>query len=280
MGLGLEGQPMVYLDISHVDREFLEKRLIGVLEIYEKFMGEDPRKVPMKVFPAVHYTMGGMYIDSEQRTNIPGVFAAGECEFQYHGANRLGANSLLSCLYGGEIAARSVSEYVGNLQTGAWDTASRYFDDEFKCQEKLNNDVKMGRGRENPFKLWDELGDVMSQNVTVIRYNRKLQETDQKLLELMERYKDMNIHDASGWANQPLVFARQLWNMLVLARVITRGALLRNESRGVHYKPEFPERNDAEWMKTTVAKRTPNGPEFSYEAVDTSLIPPRERRYD
>ena len=97
--LGIDGQPMVYLDLTHIDRETLDRKLEGILEIYEKFVGDDPRDVPMKIFPGMHYTMGGLWVDFKQTTNIPGIFAAGECEYHIHGANRLGANSLVSCIY-------------------------------------------------------------------------------------------------------------------------------------------------------------------------------------
>src|ERR1700712_1516261 len=103
--LGIDGQPMVYLDVSHIDRATLERKIEGILEIYEKFVGDDPHEVPMKIFPGVHYTMGGMWVDFDQQTNIPGIFAAGEADYSIHGANRLGANSLLFCLYGGFVAA-------------------------------------------------------------------------------------------------------------------------------------------------------------------------------
>ena len=119
----------------------------------------------------------------------------------------------------------------------------------------------------------------MTDHVTVIRKNNDLKKTDQKLIELTERSKDINLHDSANWVNQALIFTRELENMLVLARVITLGALARNESRGSHYKPDFPDRNDKEWLKTTVAKWTPKGIELSYESVDTSLIQPRERKY-
>jgi succinate dehydrogenase / fumarate reductase flavoprotein subunit len=102
--LGIDGQPMVYLDLTHIDRETLNRKLEGILEIYEKFVGDDPREVPMKIFPGMHYTMGGLWVDFNQMTNIPGVFAAGEADYSIHGANRLGANSLVSCIYGGFVA--------------------------------------------------------------------------------------------------------------------------------------------------------------------------------
>src|SRR5437879_7834027 len=102
--LGIDGKPMVYLDLTHIDRATLDRKLEGILEIYEKFVGDDPRTTPMKIFPGMHYTMGGLWVDFNQATNIPGIFAAGECEYQYHGANRLGANSLVSGICGGFVA--------------------------------------------------------------------------------------------------------------------------------------------------------------------------------
>ena len=102
--LGIDGKPMVYLDLTHIDRKTLDRKLEGILEIYEKFVGDDPRDTPMKIFPGMHYTMGGLWVDYKQSTNIPGIYAAGEAEYQYHGANRLGANSLVSCIYGGFVS--------------------------------------------------------------------------------------------------------------------------------------------------------------------------------
>ena len=136
------------------------------------------------------------------------------------------------------------------------------------------------KGTENPYLLHQELGELMTENVTVVRYNDKLVATDLKLQELMKRWSNIGLSDKVVWSTQMATFIRQLWNMLELARVITSGALLRNESRGAHYKPDFPERDDANWLKTTLASWTPKGPEFSYEAIDVSLIPPRPRRYD
>ncbi len=135
-------------------------------------------------------------------------------------------------------------------------------------------------GSENPYRLHQELGDVMTRNVTIVRENRELEEADQKIRELMERWRNVNVLDTSGWANQPALFVNQLWNMFELARVITVGALRRDESRGAHYKPEFPQRNDEEWLKTTIATWTEQGPELSYEPVDTSLVKPVARHYD
>jgi succinate dehydrogenase / fumarate reductase, flavoprotein subunit len=277
--LGIDGKPMVYLDLTHIDRKILDRKLEGILEIYEKFVGDDPRDTPMKIFPGMHYTMGGLWVDFTQATNIPGIYAAGECEYQYHGANRLGANSLVSCIYGGFVAGPTAVQYARNLKAAP---GNGYFDSERKRQEENNATLMKSDGTENPFKLWRELGDLMTKNVTVIRYNKNLQQTDTDLRKLLDRFQHINLSDRTQWANTSIVFARQLYNMLQLARAITQGALLRDESRGAHYKPDFPERDDKNWLKTTKATFAPDTgePKFEFEPVDVSLVPPRPRKYD
>jgi succinate dehydrogenase / fumarate reductase flavoprotein subunit len=279
--LGIRGQAAVYLDVSHIPRETLDRKLEGILEIYEKFLGVDPREEPMKVFPAMHYTMGGIWVNGEdQATNVPGIFAAGECEYQYHGANRLGANSLVSCIFGGGLAGPAAVKYAKSLTTGCEATSSGTFDQERKRQEEKNQALIAQDGAENPMVIWRELGELMTEHVTVTRVNKGLQFADGKICELQDRYQKLNLSDRSKWSNQTLNFARELGNMLVLARVITLGAVARDESRGAHYKPDFPERDDANWLKTTRAKWVKGEVKFTYEPVDISLIPPRARRYD
>lgn len=278
--LGIAGQNMVYLDVSHLDRNILDKKLVGILEIYERFVGDDPRQVPMRIFPAVHYSMGGLWVDNQQMTNISGLFACGECEYQYHGANRLGANSLLSAIYGGMVVGPNAVKYIHSLNKSVQDMAPSIFEHEVKQQQALLEKIYKSDGPENVYQLHAELGKWMTENVTVVRYNKRLQETDDKIQELIQRWSKIRLADKSSWANQELVFTRQLWHMLQLSRVITLGALARNESRGAHYKPEFPERDDEKWLKTTLAKYTAAGPQLSYQGVDTSLINPRPRRYD
>jgi succinate dehydrogenase / fumarate reductase flavoprotein subunit len=248
------------------------------LEIYEKFVGEDPREVPMRIFPGMHYTMGGLWVDFNQATNVPGIFAAGECEYQYHGANRLGANSLVSCIFGGSAAGPNAVRYARNLQAA---TSNGHFQAEQKRQEENNRRLMSSEGNENPFKLWRELGELMTRDCTVIRYNKNLEQTDARLVELLERFRRINLSDRSQWANTSVIFARQLYNMLQLARVIAQGAALRDESRGAHYKPDFPERDDKNWLKTTKAYFAADAdePRFEFEPVDVSLIAPRPRKY-
>ncbi|MBP3949702.1 succinate dehydrogenase flavoprotein subunit [Bacillus suaedae] len=279
--LGINGENMVYLDLSHKDPKELDIKLGGIIEIYEKFMGDDPRKVPMKIFPAVHYSMGGMWIDYDQMTNIPGLFAAGECDYSQHGGNRLGANSLLSAIYGGMVAGPKAVEYMNGLEKSAESMSSSLFENEVKKEQQAFDDIMKMDGKENAYVLHKELGEWMTDNVTVVRYNDKLLKTDEKIQELMERYKNININDTAKWSNQGASFTRQLDGMLSLARVITLGAYNRNESRGAHYKPDFPERNDEDFLKTTKAtyNAATNSPEFTYEEVDTSLIKPRKRDY-
>ncbi|HEY1160759.1 MAG TPA: succinate dehydrogenase flavoprotein subunit [Terracidiphilus sp.] len=278
LGLGLDGQPMVYLDLTHIDRATLNRKLEGILEIYEKFVGDDPRDVPMKIFPGMHYTMGGLWVDFDQMTNIPGVFAAGECEYQYHGANRLGANSLVSCIFGGFVSGPNAVRYAKDLPAAEGDGGHA---DELARQAEINKRLLNSDGTENPFKLWRELGQTMTEHATVIRYNMGLKQADKKILELLERYKKVNLADRSQWANTSFAFARQLKNMLELSRTVVLGALLRDESRGAHYKPDFPDRNDEKFLKTTKASFTGSaeGPRFEYEEVDTQYIKPRPRSY-
>ncbi len=276
--LGIDGKPMVYLDLTHIDRNVLDRKLEGILEIYEKFVGDDPRETPMKIFPGMHYTMGGLWVDFKQATNIPGIYAAGECDYQYHGANRLGANSLVSCIWGGFVAGPEAVKYARNASAARSDG---HFEAEQRRQEDINARLMKAEGSENPFLLWREMGDVMTQNCTVLRYNKNLKDTDAKLVELLERYQNVNLSDRLEWANTTIAFTRQLYNMLQLARVIAQGAALRDESRGAHYKPDFPERDDKNWLKTTKATFAPDAdePRLEFEPVDISLIPPRARKY-
>jgi len=315
-GLSVEKENLcVYLDLTQMPASAHHK-LEGILEIYEKFQGADPRKVPMKIFPAVHYSMGGLWVDYEkdaktgglvltsprnQMTNVPGVYAIGEADYQYHGANRLGANSLLSCIFSGLIVGPAIQSYFKSLKQSAADLPANIFEAAVR-RHKDHFDVLAARtGDENAYRLHEELGRVMTAHVTVVRYNDKIREALARIDELAERYQRAPLADRGMWTNQNLSFVRALGDMLVLARVIAQGALLRDECRGAHYKPEFEiagldpaagdltnqarawceqfkKRND-QWLRTTIAVHTPDGPKFSYEEVDTSLIPPRPRTY-
>lgn len=276
--LGVNGENVVYLDVSHIDPAVLDNKLGGILEIYEKFVGDDPRKVPMRIAPSVHYSMGGLWVDVDQSTNIPGLFAAGECDYSQHGANRLGANSLLSAVYAGMAAGPTAAAWIrgsdARAKEGLYDRAAQ-------AEQVVYEAIRAMDGPVNPYELYQQMADVMTRNVTVVRYNDKLAETLQTLETLAQDYERIGVDDKSTWNNTTTVFVRELKSMIDLAKVITAGALARDESRGSHYKPEFPERDDEAWLKTTLAAYDPalDGPRLSYEEVDLSLIEPRKRDY-
>lgn len=291
-GLGNEGKKQVNLDLTHLEEKSLHK-LEAILDIYRKFTGEDPRKVPMKIFPAVHYTMGGLWIDwpatddpdrfSRYRhmTNIPGLFAAGECDFAYHGANRLGANSLLSCIYSGMVTANEIFWYEETLTKRYTDVSSKCFEEAEAKELALKHDLLERNGPENVHELHDELADIMISSCTVVRSNQKLRVALDKIKELKERYKRISLDDTGSLLNQTYQFANQFGYMLDVALAIAKGALLRDEFRGAHFKPEFPNRDDENWLKTTVAKfhADKDEPVISYLPVDIRHLTPVIRDY-
>jgi len=332
--LGINGEMKVFLDLTHHSREFLDHRLGGILEIYEKFTGVDPREEPMEIFPAVHYSMGGIWTDysrtneglidhqspSNQMTSIPGLYAAGEADYQYHGGNRLGANSLLSCIYTGLMMSPGVINHVKNLPKSAEDIPEKIFSNYEKQWQNRFAKIKKMSGKENPYSLHREMAEEMISNVLIVRENSKLKTTLNKLDEFESRWENSNCMDTADWSNPVPSFINQLWNMIHLSKIITKGALLRDEFRGSHYKPEFdlnqpgdfrPETylefekqkgkgkieqnafdrehldymkrfsdNNKKWLKSTIAKYKDGNPDISYEDVDTSLLAPRPRKYD
>jgi len=279
MDMGIDGDNKVYLDLTHKDPEELQRKLGGILEMYEKFVGVDPKKHPMEIFPAVHYSMGGLWCDYNHMTNIPGLWAGGEADFQYHGANRLGANSLMSCLFTGMVIGPNIATWLKNMDKPAAEVNQSVFDNAQKLEVDDLNKIMSMNGPENAWLLWKEMGDVMTRNVTIVRFNKDLETTESKLRELQERWNNIDVADSTRTYNTTVLFAKQARDMLHLARCITASALARNESRGAHYKPEFPNRDDANWMKTTMASYTPDGPKLDYEPVDVGLITPRARKY-
>ena len=292
MGLGIDGKDQVYLDITHLPEETL-KKLSSVLDIYFKFANRNPRKEPMLVFPAVHYSMGGLWVDwpasgdpdREQRyrqmTSIPGCFCAGEAEFLYHGANRLGANALLACIFAGLIAADEVPRYLDTLTKQSDDTAGDIFSKALAQEEAAQQEILSSSGDENIHALHDELSKVMVKNVAVKRDNTDLQKSVDAIKELKERAKNIRLDDQKAGLNQTYIFARQFGAILEMASAITQSALLRNEFRGAHFKPEFPARDDENWLKTTIVQFNPatKEPDISYLPVDTRHIKPTLRDY-
>jgi len=317
LGMGVGGQDVVYLDVSHIPAAVLDRKLGGIMEIYEKFQGVDPRHEPMKIFPAVHYSMGGLWVDYEadaknnllkdsprqQATNIPGLYATGECDYAYHGANRLGANSLLSCIYAGMIGGPSMISYAKNAAPKKGDvpqallgSARQYWVERFGQLMKMD-------GPENPYVLGQQMGEMMVAAATVVKVNAQLDEALGKLREMKERWKRCNVLDTGRTLNQSVTYVNQLWNMLEIAHLILKCSRLRDESRGSHYKPEFTlpevaegkkpqedpvfmkawkERNE-KWLKSTMATWTPQGPSIEFQnlkSLDNPILPPEPRHYD
>ena len=314
LGHGVEGEDAVYLDLTHLDTKKVRTRLGAILDIYRKFHGTDPIDYPMKIFPSAHYSMGGLWVDYEKddstgglkwnssrnhATSIPGLYACGECDYGYHGANRLGANSLLSTSFSGKVAGESVSVYLQGLANSSEAIPGALFDSELARQSSINKQLMQADGTENPYALHDELGEIMNTHANVIRNNADLDKAKNQLEQLQQRFSNLALSETSSWANQSLAYARQVRDMTELGRVVIAGARARDESRGSHYKPEFelsipdgtypgdPEydayvekwkANNEQWIKTTLAEHTADGPKISFEEVDTSVMPPEHPR--
>jgi succinate dehydrogenase / fumarate reductase flavoprotein subunit len=273
----------------------------------------------MKIFPAVHYSMGGLWVGYQrhgdgglepgspenQASNIPGLYAIGECDYQYHGGNRLGANSLLSCIFSGLFVAPGLQSL---LQSGDHPAAQERPSSLYEAAQRehqADHDRLLNRtdGGENPYLLHQQLGDIMTRAATVVRFNDKLDEAYQQVSELAQRAENCSLSDTGNWSNQNVVFTKALQDMFPLAKAILKGARQRDECRGAHFKPDFAlpgvdaddpdqrrrqadqwcdrfEANNQKWLKSTIATLGPDGePQLSYEEVDTSLIRPRPRLY-
>jgi succinate dehydrogenase / fumarate reductase, flavoprotein subunit len=325
-GMGVYGENAVYLDLTHRDPDYLTKKLGGILEIYEKFVGVDPRFEPMKIFPAVHYSMGGLWTtftkgsyNPEQprgkhksgsrpplgseigqgllpgapnngMTNIAGIYAFGEVSFAYHGANRLGANALLSCIFDGLFCGQSVLSYirddakaskgVGEVSQSVYDAAAHR--EEAKMKALQDTATRGTAGPEtNPYVIGKELGDEMTAACTVVRSESRLKQCIGKIEELKDRFSRLRAADTASWTNQSLLYTRAVGDMLAVAEAMAKGALERRESRGAHYRSDFTTRDDVNFMKTTVAKYDPATKSTSIEFVpiDASLIAPTARTY-
>jgi len=320
-GYGIGGGQMVYLDLTEkatgIPYATLKKKLGGILEIYEKFVGVDPLLEPMKIYPAIHYSMGGLWVGFvkdeatkgmkkgdpiNQMTNIPGLYAAGEADFQYHGANRLGANSLLSCITTGLFMGPCIKNYLTDVAKGAAEELGQgLYDARAQEQKSWEQKLLTAKGTDNPYVIHRELGKTMSDNVTIIRINKRMKETLALVRTLKDRYQNnLGMPDTGTWSNQTLTFAKAVRDMLMLSEAITMAAIARDESRGAHFKipddradrtdisldERCYQRDDANWLKSTLV--TCNGgqdpskfgtPVLNYEPVDISLVKPIPRSY-
>src|SRR5712671_5007898 len=316
LGMGVEGQDAVYLDVTHIPADVLDRKLGGIMDIYEKFQGVDPRHEPMKIFPAVHYSMGGLWVDYEadannnlvpgsprqQATNVPGLYATGECDYAYHGANRLGANSLLSCIYAGMVAGPAMISYARNNMKAKGDVPSSLLDSGKKRWDERFGAIYRMNGPENPYVVGQQMGELMIKSATVVKHNAQLDTALGEIQELKQRWNRCNVLDTGRTVNQSAAYVNQPWNMLEIAHLILKASRLRDESRGSHYKPEFvlpkpktpnpkddPEfmaawkaRND-KWLKTSMGTWSAEGPRVAYEelrSLRNPILSPEPRHYD
>jgi succinate dehydrogenase / fumarate reductase, flavoprotein subunit len=224
-------------------------------------------------------------------TNIRGLYAFGEVNFAYHGANRLGANALLSCIFDGLFAGQGVATYVRDgefksapaegLSQGLFDAAVA---SETRKAQRLLDSTTAGDGSDkatNPYQIALELGQEMTAACTVVKSGPRLEQCTRKLTELRERFGRVRLGDSAGWTNQTLSFTRAVGDMLVLAEVIAKGSIERKESRGAHYRSDYPERNDEQFLKTTVAKydAASGQTRIDWSDVTVNLVKPRLRNY-
>ena len=296
MGLGIDNDRRVYLDLSHIPADYLERKLGGILEMYSEFVGQDPRKVPMEIFPSVHYSMGGIWVDRNHHTNLPGLMAAGECDHQYHGANRLGANSLLSAAYSGFIAGPEALRWARSGELGTALTEEEMESARKEAVEEFDR-IRNMTGSINAHQLHQEMGEIMYDYVSIERDNKGLDICLEKLNDILKRWDDIGVTDHGTWANQEAMFVRQLRNMILYAMAVTKAARCRDESRGAHAKILLDEsgermtdadgelvfygRDDEHFMKTSIVDYDPKTEEpiISYMDFEHSLIKARARNY-
>ena len=295
-GMGVGGGNMVYLDLTEKPKEYLETKLGGILEIYRKFVGDDPTETPMKIFPGVHYSMGGLWTTytpkadgrgmehgapNSMMTNITGLYAFGEVNYQYHGGTRLGANALLSCIFDGLFCGFGVANYARDEAPAATEADAKLFDAAREAEESRQQQLIDGAGEENPYLIGKELGDEMTACSTVVKTEERMLQGMAKLQELKERSSRMRLSDTGLWTNQNLSYARAVSDMIRLGEAMLLGGIERKESRGSHYRLDFPDRDDSRFLKTTIATfdQASDRPVITWEDVNTSLVEPRARTY-
>ena len=267
----------VHLDLRHLGEEKIIQRLPGIRDICMEFAAVDPAKDLIPVQPGQHYTMGGIDCSTECETNVKGFYAAGEVAcVSVHGANRLGGNSLLDTIVFGAIAGSNAAGHVRNSL-------------DKKGEGALNNALKHGEQRidalcksasnESHTDIKIALNKVMDNNVGIFRNASKLKEAVNEVKTLQERYKRIKINYTGKRVNLNLVWALELNGSLDVAEAVIAGALAREESRGSHFRTDFPARDDTGWLKHTLAYFTPEGVRLDYKPVNIGPFEPKERKY-
>jgi len=276
-GNGFEDE-YVHLDLRPLGQKKIDKRLPSVREICLKFGGIDPVETPIPIQPAQHYSMGGVDVDVRCATSLPGFYAAGECAcVSVHGANRLGGNSLLDTIVFGKIAGREASNFVQGLDRKDGDEKSMLAE---AAAEKAKVDAWLSRpGGKMAHHLLHDLKIVMSGKVGIFRTKKQLEEALKAIREIREDYGRAFISGKCLRYSQAVVNLIEFGYMVDLTEVITLGALLREETRGSHYRLDFPKRDDAAWLKHTLLSLRDGKPEVAYRDVQITKYQPQERKY-
>jgi succinate dehydrogenase / fumarate reductase, flavoprotein subunit len=264
----------VHLELMHLGKEKVESRLQEICDYCRNFAGIDPVNEPIPVYPAQHYMMGGVGTNIRGETNIPGLFAAGEAAcVSIHGANRLGGNSLLETLVFGKAAGSAAAAYAA----GASATTMHATD-----LESVERPIRTWAGRadgEDPSALRTEMQQTMETYAGIYRNEADLLEGLKRIRTLRRRFERVRVVDASRVYNINLTDAVEVGHMLELAETIFVGAYARTESRGAHSRTDYPKRDDAKWMRHTLAQKSPEGPKLSYSGVAYTRWDPKERVY-
>lgn len=273
--LGKHGEhPYLHLDLRHI-ADKLKERLPMITDIAKKFNSIDAAEEMIPVRPATHYTMGGISVNTKTETSIPGIFGAGEnvC-LSIHGANRFGSNSTNECLTYGNVAGINAAKWASSHSIPDLDIEKAGREETRIWEDMLNRN-----GDESVPALGNELRVGMDKNVGVLRTEKELETQIKSIMDLKKRYSNISINDTSRVFNLQLQGALKLGFMLDLAEIITRGALLRKESRGAHFRNDFSKRDDTNFLKHTVAAYTRDGSEFTYSPVVITKWQPAERVY-
>ncbi len=274
-GRGFEGG-YVHLDLTHLGSKKIKERLPGIRQIAMDFANIDPIKEPIPIQPAQHYSMGGIASDKKCETTIAGFFACGECScISVHGANRLGGNSLLETIVFGKIAGENAEEYADKTDFEGTDIIDKAVHGE---SQRISTLLGKNEG-EAFFKIRDELKEVMDEKAGIFRDEQNLAAALDKIKELKMRYRNVQVRNKGKVFNQELVNAIELEGMLDIAEVICVGAIARNESRGSHYRLDYPERDDANWLRHTLVTYTPDGVRIDYKPVNLTMYKPKPREY-
>ena len=272
-GRGVDGA--ILLDVRHLGKERIMERLPQIMQLSIDFEGVNPIYEPIPIRPGMHYSMGGIKTDYNGRTAIEGYYSAGESAcVSVHGANRLGGNSLLDTVVFGRRAGIDIAEYLK-------DAAFTKFDESLiKRDEEIFEKLKKSNGKERHGLLKAELQEEMRANVGVFREEKAMKKAVKKIEELKERAKNIGVDDKSKLFNTDIVEAFEFSNILLIAEVIANGAILRKESRGAHYRNDYPERDDENWLKHTLATLGDNGNiKFDFSEVSITKFKPQPRTY-